>query len=321
MSKRLISEQQYSQLKSQGKDLSMDDLHAKIFDIYIEIKKICDKHGLEYYAEGGTWIGAALCQDFIPWDDDMDLRMPRADYEKFLEIAPRELPGNIQVLDCVEDRHSAANMLKVHDTSTTFIESTKRLSPNQWTGVFVDITPFDNAPDSETERELLRREGVKLFIYSILRKKNHISLDVRNYKNTWWYSLFADNGLTTPANTFGVLLLYLYIRLHPINYFSRRLDRLWQNYADSSDMIVCPERPWEKEGRLLYLSRNYYTEKIFMNFRGDKIPVPIGYENISILSYGFSPTLEVDDGLKYKHLDDAIVDLTKPFSWYQDKLI
>ena len=55
-----------------------------------------------------------------------------------------------------------------------------------------------------------------------------------------------------------------------------------------------------------------------MDFHGDKMPVPVGYEEISILSYGFKPTLGVNDSLKYKHLDNAIVDLDKSFTWYID---
>lgn len=320
MKKHLISEQQYAQLKLLSEDVSMDDLHSKIFDIYIEIKAICEKHNLQYFAEGGTWVGAALCGGFIPWDDDMDIRMPRADYERFSIIAKDELPHNIQALDCTRDPYSAGNMLKVHDTSTTFIESTKRLSPNQWTGVFVDIVPFDNAPDSDSERSLLQKKGTKLFISSILRKKNHINVDILNYKNTWWYSLFESNDIAAPRGILGVCLFYLYLRAHPVNYFSKKLDKLWQNYPDNSKLITCPERPWEKEGRILYLPREYYGSAISMDFCDSKMPVPVGYEEISLMSYGFKPTLDVDDSLKYKHLDGAIVDLDKPFKWYQDRV-
>ena len=317
----MISEDQYRQLKEHSPDVVMKDLHEKILDIYKEIKIICDKHNIRYFAEGGTWVGAALCQGFIPWDDDMDLRMPRKDYEKFLSVAPNELPDNIEIIDCTTSPYSTGNMLKVHDVDTTFIESTKRLSPEQWSGVFVDITPFDNGPKEKGAQDRLRRRGVKLFIYSLLRKKNHINLSLNNYKRTWWYSLYTSNGLRPPANLVSVMLLYVYIRLYPISYFSKKLDKLWQRSSfNGSDVIVCPERPWEKGGRILYLPREYYSDSINMKFCGSLMPVPIGYEQISELSYGFKPTLGVDEKLKYKHLENAIVDLSKPYIWYRGEV-
>lgn len=60
-------------------------------DLYLEFAQICDKYGLRYYAYAGTLLGAIRHKGMIPWDDDMDVCMPRVDYEKFLEIAPMEL--------------------------------------------------------------------------------------------------------------------------------------------------------------------------------------------------------------------------------------
>lgn len=62
-----------------------------------ELKKICEKHNIKYYASGGTLLWAIRHKWFIPWDDDLDIMMFREDYQKFLEIAQKELPDNIKL--------------------------------------------------------------------------------------------------------------------------------------------------------------------------------------------------------------------------------
>lgn len=313
---KYISEEDFQKLRQKsGNSEEIENLHKEILVIYKYVKEICERHNLEFFAEGGTWIGAALCEGFIPWDDDMDLRMPRADYEKFIKIAERELPDHIKVLDCTKNKYSNANMLKIHNENTTFIETTKRNFPDQWSGVFVDITPFDFAPESPLEQNNLRKKGTKLFIYNLIRKHNNIKFSLNNYKSSWWCQLYEDNNLHPPKNWLSVFILYLIVMRHRVDFYSEKLDKLWQKYPKST-VIVCPERPWEKQGRILYLPEEYYAESIIMKFVDTVMPVPVGYEEISTLSYGFKPTLKIDDNMKYKHLKDALFDSKKSYKEY-----
>ena len=70
---------------------NMDLLHQVDLDIVKEVVAICRKYKLKYYMLGGTMLGAVRHGGFIPWDDDIDLGLPRDDYEKFLQVAPSEL--------------------------------------------------------------------------------------------------------------------------------------------------------------------------------------------------------------------------------------
>ena len=67
-------------------------------DILRDIDKVCREHGIRYFLDSGTLLGAVRHGGFIPWDDDVDLGMPRHDYERFLEIAPRALGDAYVVL-------------------------------------------------------------------------------------------------------------------------------------------------------------------------------------------------------------------------------
>lgn len=69
----------------------MKKVWAVQIDLLEQVKKICKKHGLKYFADSGTLIGAIRHKGYIPWDDDIDLVMMRNDYNKFMEYAKSEL--------------------------------------------------------------------------------------------------------------------------------------------------------------------------------------------------------------------------------------
>ena len=73
-------------------------IQDKILSILKEFINICEENNLTYYALGGTLLGAVRHNGFIPWDDDIDIGMPREDYEKFKKIASNVLPENYKFL-------------------------------------------------------------------------------------------------------------------------------------------------------------------------------------------------------------------------------
>ncbi|MCL2869321.1 LicD family protein [Candidatus Saccharibacteria bacterium] len=294
---------------------NLEDLHDEILKIYKEFKRICDKNNLRYFAEGATWVGAMLCEAILPNDDDLDIRMPRKDFEKLLQIAPQELPNYLELCNYTSYPYSRANMAKIMNKKTTFIENSKRITPMEWGGVFVDIVPYDNAPDDWRERDYLHNKGARLYIYNILRKKNEIKLNLLYYKTrTWWYWLGVENDVKLPSNIITMLGLYIWIMVHPVNFFAEKLDNLWQGFADDkSEYITCPERPWERYGRTLYLRRLYYRSFIRQPFYDTTIPISADYRELNIQLYGYPPRFEDDT----KKLTDGFLDLYKPYKEYQ----
>lgn len=115
-------------------------------NILKEVIKICEKYNLKYFAIGGTCLGAIRHKGFIPWDDDIDIGMPRKDYEKFIEMAEGELPKNLFLQNYKTEADYTLNFTKIRDCNTTFIEKpTQNLNINH--GIFIDIFPLDGVKE------------------------------------------------------------------------------------------------------------------------------------------------------------------------------
>ena len=127
-------------------------------EIAKEIKRVCDENGIHYFLDAGTLIGAVRHQGFIPWDDDLDIGMLREDYDKFVKIAPTALKPEYIWQDWNNDEHYAVPFGKVRKKNTVYQEEkSSRLKNN---GFYVDIFPFDYAPDSKEERDHLQKQCV-----------------------------------------------------------------------------------------------------------------------------------------------------------------
>lgn len=113
--------------------------------------EVCDKLNLRYFLLAGTLLGAARHQGFIPWDDDIDVGMPRADYEIFLEKGQQYLPEHLFIQSFISDPEYPLSFAKLRNSNTTFIESAiSHLKINH--GVYIDIFPIDYYPDDKREQ-------------------------------------------------------------------------------------------------------------------------------------------------------------------------
>ena len=128
----------------------MTELQNKLLDSLKWLDDFCAVHQLRYFAVGGTMLGAVRHRGFIPWDDDLDVGMPRPDYEKFCRVSPREGSGNRFVVETVFDGRPdyLYPHAKVYDTSTTLIEH-KRCEIRR--GLFIDVFPIDGVGQTEDE--------------------------------------------------------------------------------------------------------------------------------------------------------------------------
>jgi len=107
--------------------------------------RICQENGLQYLLEGGTLLGAMRHDGFIPRDDDLDVGMPRKDYERFIRVVPALLPNDV-VLDQPAKGRTAIPFVKLRDTHSFFCESRPDISTADSSGIYIDIFPYDDMP-------------------------------------------------------------------------------------------------------------------------------------------------------------------------------
>ena len=133
-----------------------------------EIKRVCDENGIKYFLDSGTLLGAIRYKGFIPWDDDMDMGMLREDYERFIEIAPKELKPEYFLQTWKTDKSYPYAFAKIRKKGTVFIEAVSQKT-NAHNEIFVDVFPYDIYPDDETVRTKLTKK-IMLLKYSLWMK-------------------------------------------------------------------------------------------------------------------------------------------------------
>lgn len=135
-----------------------------------EFISICEKYDLKYFVVFGTLLGTIRHKGFIPWDDDIDVGMPREDYDKFLDVAQKECGENffLQTVDTDSKYHLYFAKLRMKDTE--FVESVLQKAGSV-SGFYIDIFPYDAIPDDEKECKKYIRKTV---FYSMLLSANKV---------------------------------------------------------------------------------------------------------------------------------------------------
>jgi len=113
-----------------------------LLEILIEVDRICRKNDIKYFLFAGTLLGAVRHKGFIPWDDDIDIAMPREDYEKFLQIVQKEPYSNYFLQNVITEIEAPFLFSKFRKDDTLLLEKAV-MNKNIHHGIFIDIFPLD----------------------------------------------------------------------------------------------------------------------------------------------------------------------------------
>lgn len=138
-----------------------EELKKIQLDILVDVDKYCVNNNISYSLAYGTLIGAVRHKGYIPWDDDIDIIMPRTDYERFV----REFNGvydNLKVVSPYTNKKYYAPYANIINTETVLFESVEH---GIEIGVKIDVFPIDNVPNTKDEQRNLFNDVRRLTRY------------------------------------------------------------------------------------------------------------------------------------------------------------
>ena len=144
----------------------LSSLQEQELEILKEFQRICDANNLQYFVVAGTMLGAIRHQGFIPWDDDIDVAMPRREYDRFLEIAPEQLHPDY-VLESPRNMNHVTIVSTITSKKGGFTLNNAQKTLH--TGAWIDIMMIDGVPDPGIKRT------VHWYKYMVLRALYQIS--------------------------------------------------------------------------------------------------------------------------------------------------
>ena len=271
----------------------MNDLQKTELELLKQFVSLCDRLGLRYYLVCGTALGAAKYAGFIPWDDDVDVGMPRGDYERFLKEAPALLPEHLFLQNYRTDPVFPHIFSKLRDSRTTYIE-TGMAHLNMHHGVFIDIFPLDGYPRERKAQRLfdLRKKLYSWMQLCVLPENPKRRVRIRN----WVFRRLGFHKRT--AKTLA------------------SMDRLFCGWLPEESAIWCNHGNWQ--GRLEYAPREQYGDGIWAEFEGLRVRIPQDYDAYLTQKYG-DWRADLPEEEKYGHHFYSVCDLNRPYSEYITK--
>lgn len=256
-----------------------------------ECLRLCEKHRLRYYLLGGSALGAVRHSGFIPWDDDIDIGMPRPDYDTFVAAAKTELRGGLFLQTRETDPLYPQPYAKVRDPSTTFIESSvAHLDMNH--GVYLDVFPLDGCAASTA---LQRWEFLIVTAY-----------------NGW---IFRRLGITALAKA-SHRMMAACDSLVPLRLLRDGLDRRMKKRAyDRSAFVVNWSGAW---GRREIVGKNVFGSGRIALFEGLSVSIPGDSDAYLRSLYGDYMTPPPIEKRKSHHSTD-LIDLDVAYSAHTKK--
>jgi len=266
-------------------------------DILKEFIMVCEKLNLKYFLEGGTLLGAIRHGGFIPWDDDIDVSMPREDYELFIKQGQSLLGEKYFIQNYQTDNEWIANFTKIRNSETTFIESSvKNLNINH--GVYIDVFPMDGYNRKARIRNYINWKKYALYDIQISKKYSSTTKPISFKGKIAW------------------LLSELFYGKTEIKDILIKKDKIAQKYKISNnDSVCCYSFATPIKG--YYMPKSYYGEGVMKKFEDIEARAPEKYDQFLTRVFGDYMKLPPEEQ-RIAHHYNEVIDLEKSYKDYMN---
>jgi len=263
-------------------DVQLEKLHRIQIEILNEIVSICEANNIQYFLSYGTLLGAVRHKGFIPWDDDLDISMPRNDYERFLRLCGKELSDSY-ILDCSQtnDRYWLP-FAKIRKRGTIYEE---RAVENVDTpkGIWVDVFPLDSVKYQSSPLQSFQQFLVTVLCFNLLVKQ--INYIPHTFKGKLARLLLSCISVDTSFSWLDKLM------------------RLWNN-DEGATYFVCFVDGVEIKKKTIHKSK--FLPSVKLEFEGILYEAPNDYHYILTQIYG--DYMELPPEEQRKNHDPILID-------------
>ena len=283
----------------------MDDIRMKniLIQLLQEFDTYCTKHNLTYYVIAGTLLGAIRHKGIIPWDDDIDICMPRVDYNKLIKLyneGAKFSSDSFFLQTSANDVGFNKTFAKLRNSNTTEIPL-KDAAYNYNHGAFLDIFPLDAIP--QDKRKFRKQIKIMIMLEGILHYQARIFSDINDYglsgKKKHAYRVIA-----------GLYHLHILTPSRLYNYY-HKIAAQYENepHNEIGITIVVHDSP-----RFIF-PQKCFEDIIRLPFENITVNAPAGYDNILKNSYGnyMTPVKQMSEH------GETIFEATVPYKLYIDE--
>lgn len=264
--------------RNKMKPIPKEDIQSLERDILFQVLDFFEQYHITYFTSGGTTLGAVRHEGFIPWDDDIDLYIPRADYNRMLQLAANRTIGkNIRIYK-PGDKNYIYPFAKACNTNTRLNEQNVR-HREQDIGIFIDLFPLDKFYDDPVRRNLLILHSK--WLNSLLASAS----DQVNLSRKGSLRRLAKDTLRTLQKPLAKAI--------GISRLTRRIDALGRHTA-KADCHLVGDLVWCNGGRDFYPAE-HFAAGVPGTFEGRTIQNPIGYHSYLQKLYGDYMQLPPED--------------------------
>lgn len=248
------------------KELSHREIQLGQLGVLKEFDQICKENGFVYFLYYGTLIGAIRHNGFIPWDDDIDVAMPRPDYERMLDY----FRNNAERLKPLVLMHWSTNDKYIYPISRicdTSYYVDYQGAKAYGLGLFIDVYPLDGWGNNDKDtKEIYNR---------FLVLKNKVSLAGMDR---------FEKSKTAPWRTIPKWFGFVFTKMHPASYYAKKIDELAKKDYPYEDSDYVGNIFWTNTiGTRVHKS---LLKPIKWKFEDDEFPVPSGYDSMLRSTYG-----------------------------------